>query len=174
MPSWPYSFGRRDTERHTRKLPPFYSLEADLPVLLTVCPLYSISWGRLQNQDLACGPKPRPAISRWPVLFLIIALRSLQIVAGFQHSIAMLAGVITPPIIFANALNLAPEVQSYMISASLIASGILSAIQMSRIRLPIPFVKRDFFIGTGLITVLRPHLSRLFMFSPSCADPSVL
>jgi hypothetical protein len=36
MPSWPYSFGRRNTERHTRKLPPFYSLEADLPVLLTV------------------------------------------------------------------------------------------------------------------------------------------
>jgi xanthine/uracil permease len=68
----------------------------------------------------------------------------------------MLAGVITPPIIFANALNLEPDVQSYMISASLIASGFLSMIQMSRIRLPIPFVKRDFYLGTGLITVYVP------------------
>lgn len=49
IPTFPYSFGRRNGERQTRKLPPFYALDADLPTLLTL-------------------------------------------VAGFQHSLAMLAG----------------------------------------------------------------------------------
>ncbi|KAG8698460.1 hypothetical protein FRC08_005908 [Ceratobasidium sp. 394] len=80
----------------------------------------------------------------------------LAIVCGFQHSLAMLAGLITPPIIFASALNLGPDLQSYMISASLIGCGILSLVQMSRIHL-----WRNYHLGTGLITVVGTSFATL-------------
>lgn len=84
----------------------------------------------------------------------------------------MLAGIITPPIILAGALNLTSESQSYMISASLISSAILSCIQMSHIPFPvgklISFisrgkinVERKFFIGTGLLTVVGTSFATL-------------
>lgn len=47
----------------------------------------------------------------------------LAVACGLQHSLAMLAGLITPPIIFASALNLDAETSAYMISASLIGCG---------------------------------------------------
>ncbi|KAI5893061.1 Xanthine/uracil permease [Schizophyllum commune H4-8] len=80
----------------------------------------------------------------------------LAIASGFQHSLAMLAGLITPPIIFASSLNLDSEMSAYMISASLIASGILSLVQMSRIRL-----WRNYYLGTGLITVVGTSFATL-------------
>lgn len=64
----------------SRRLPPFYSLHGELPLLLAA----------------ACG---------------------------LQHALAMLAGLITPPIIFASALRLDSETSAYMISASLISCG---------------------------------------------------
>ena len=64
----------------TRRLPPFYALDAELPILLAI----------------ACG---------------------------LQHALAMLAGLITPPIIFASSLNLDSATQAYMVSASLIGCG---------------------------------------------------
>jgi len=73
MPALP--FGRRK-----QTPPPFYELDADLP--------------------------------------LVLALTS-----GLQHALAMLAGLITPPIIFASSLNLDSETSAYMISASLITCG---------------------------------------------------
>lgn len=63
-----------------RALPPFYALDADLPILLAA----------------SCG---------------------------LQHALAMLAGLIAPPIIFASSLNLDSATQSYMISSSLIGCG---------------------------------------------------
>lgn len=76
MPVLPFAAGQK------RKIntPPFYALDADLP------------------------------------LFLAIS-------SGLQHALAMLAGLITPPIIFASALNLDSAVSTYMISASLIGCG---------------------------------------------------
>lgn len=47
----------------------------------------------------------------------------LAAACGLQHALAMLAGLITPPIIFASALNLDAETSAYMISASLIGCG---------------------------------------------------
>ncbi|GFZ42979.1 Purine permease [Saitozyma sp. JCM 24511] len=108
LPQFPYG-----KNRVARVPPPFYSLHADLPILLAI-------------------------------------------VCGFQHSLAMLAGVITPPIIFASELNLSADYQSYMISASLISSGILSMVQMSRIRL-----WRNYYLGTGLITVVGTSFASL-------------
>ena len=72
MPTLPYSKNLR--------MPPFYALDADLPLLLAIS-------------------------------------------SGFQHALAMLAGLITPPIIFASALSLDAETSAYMISASLIGCG---------------------------------------------------
>ena len=47
----------------------------------------------------------------------------LAITCGLQHALAMLAGLITPPIIFASALNLDNATSAYLISASLIGCG---------------------------------------------------
>ncbi|KAF8871389.1 xanthine/uracil permease [Gymnopilus junonius] len=74
----------------------------------------------------------------------------LAISSGLQHALAMLAGLITPPIIFASSLNLDAATSSYMISASLIAVvSILSLVQMSRLRL-----FKGYYLGTGLISVV--------------------
>jgi len=47
----------------------------------------------------------------------------VAITCGLQHALAMLAGLITPPIIFASSLGLDSEISAYMISASLIGCG---------------------------------------------------
>ncbi|KAG6873894.1 hypothetical protein C0995_009673 [Termitomyces sp. Mi166 len=93
--------------------PPFYGLDADLPLVLAI----------------SCG---------------------------LQHALAMLAGLITPPIIFASALSLDPATSAYMISASLIGCGILSLVQMSHIRL-----FRNYYLGTGLISVVGTSFATL-------------
>lgn len=58
----------------------------------------------------------------------------LALLLGLQHSLAMLAGIITPAIILAGSsgANLNTEMTQYLVSTSLIVSGILSAIQITR------------------------------------------
>lgn len=58
----------------------------------------------------------------------------LALLLGFQHALAMLAGVITPPILLAGSAgaNLTSEYQEYIVSTCLIVSGIMSMIQISR------------------------------------------
>ncbi|KAL9936195.1 hypothetical protein V8E36_005037 [Tilletia maclaganii] len=101
-------------------------------------------WGK---QAKAAANEPKPEVPFYglddPVPNLI------AMVCGLQHMLAMLAGLITPPIIFSSALSLPAETQAYMISSSLIVSGICSAIQMSRIQLP--FNRQ---LGTGCMTVV--------------------
>lgn len=96
----------------------------------------------------------------------------LAFTSGLQHALAMLAGLITPPIIFANTLNLDAEMSAYMISASLIGcgksfpvcrvtvsdspAGILSFVQMSRIHL-----FKNYYLGTGLLSVVGTSFSTL-------------
>lgn len=80
----------------------------------------------------------------------------VAITCGLQHALAMLAGLITPPIIFASSLNLDPEASAYMISASLIGCGILSLVQMSRIR-----IWRNYYLGTGMLTVVGTSFATL-------------
>ncbi|KFH40714.1 Uric acid-xanthine permease-like protein [Hapsidospora chrysogenum ATCC 11550] len=76
----------------------------------------------------------------------------LTALLGFQHALAMLAGVITPPILLSGAggANLSPEQQQYLVSTALIVSGILSAVQISRFRI----YKTPYYVGTGLISVV--------------------
>lgn len=125
MPALPGMKGRK------RVLPPFYALDAELPILLAGS-------------------------------------------SGLQHALAMLAGLIAPPIIFASSLNLDSVTQSYMISSSLIGCGecaitvehwclaynivigILSLVQMSRIRL-----YKGYYLGTGMLTVVGTSFATL-------------
>lgn len=76
----------------------------------------------------------------------------LALILGFQHSLAMLAGIITPPLILAGAggVNLGVEHTQYLVSTALIVSGILSAVQITRFRI----LKTPYYIGTGLISVV--------------------
>ncbi|KAF9792211.1 Xanthine/uracil permease [Thelephora terrestris] len=80
----------------------------------------------------------------------------VAITCGLQHALAMLAGLITPPIIFASSLNLDPETSAYMVSASLIGCGILSLVQMSRLR-----IWRNYYLGTGMLTVVGTSFATL-------------
>ncbi|KAJ7089093.1 Xanthine/uracil permease [Mycena epipterygia] len=107
LPSLP--FGNHKKSRQ----PPFYALDADLPLVLAIT-------------------------------------------SGLQHALAMLAGLITPPIIFASALSLDSATSAYMISASLIGCGILSLVQMSRTKL-----FGGYYLGTGLISVVGTSFATL-------------
>ncbi|KAF8837277.1 Xanthine/uracil permease [Paxillus ammoniavirescens] len=109
-PTLPFSFGGR---RPTRRQPPFYGVDDELPLVLAMA-------------------------------------------SGLQHALAMLAGLITPPIIFASSLMLDAQTSAYMISASLIGCGILSLVQMSRIKL-----WKRYYLGTGLLSVVGTSFATL-------------
>ncbi|KFA54194.1 hypothetical protein S40293_06277 [Stachybotrys chartarum IBT 40293] len=91
--------------------------------------------------------RPQPFFGLNDHLPLLLAL-----LLGFQHSLAMLAGVITPAIILSGSggANLVPAQQRYLVSASLIVAGLMSAVQITRFHI----WKTPYFIGTGVISVL--------------------
>lgn len=76
----------------------------------------------------------------------------LALLLGFQHALAMLAGIITPPLIMGGAggVNLPLDGQQYLVSTALIVSGILSMIQITRFHI----YRMPYYIGTGLISVV--------------------
>lgn len=112
--------------------------------------------GLLGDYDYAYLFIPQiPFISKEPKTQPFFGLNSempiiLGAILGFQHALAMLAGIVTPPIIISSTAKLTPEVQSYLVSASLIVSGILSIIQITRFNL----FNTRYYIGTGLLTVV--------------------
>lgn len=65
------------------------------------------------------------------------------ILAAFQHVLASIVGIVTPPIIISNALGLGVADASYIISMTLLVSGIATFIQAKRIG---PF-------GSGLLAI---------------------
>lgn len=80
----------------------------------------------------------------------------LAAIAGLQHALATLVGIVTPPTIISSSLNLPIEQKSYLVSASLITSGILSCMQMSRIPLP-----GRYQLGTGVLSVVGTSFATL-------------
>lgn len=74
----------------------------------------------------------------------------LGFILGFQHALAMLAGVVTPPIIIASTANLSSDLQEFLVSTSLITSGILSMVQITRFHV----YGTKYYIGTGLLSVV--------------------
>ncbi|KAF1834027.1 Xanthine/uracil permease [Decorospora gaudefroyi] len=106
----------------------------------------------------------------------------LGLLLGFQHALGMLAGIITPPIILANAANLDSDQQRYLVSTSLVVSGILSSIQITRFHI----WKSPYYVGTGLLSVVGTSfatipvatgaLSQMYAtgFCPTAADGTKL
>jgi NCS2 family nucleobase:cation symporter-2 len=82
----------------------------------------------------------------------------LAALMGLQHAFAMVGGLITPPfVVFRFTIDfLDVETQQYAISASLIASGICSLINV--MKLPIPGTEKIFgrqlFLGSGVLSVM--------------------
>ena len=74
----------------------------------------------------------------------------LALLLGFQHALAMLAGIITPPIIISGAATLDGATVQYLVSTSLIVCGLLSTIQITRFHI----MGTPYFVGTGLISVV--------------------
>eukprot|EP00913_Durusdinium_trenchii_P022203 g20863.t1 len=78
----------------------------------------------------------------------------VAIIMGLQHSLAMLGGIITPPSLIAGDACFNGDAdlcnsRQYMISAALIASGLLSLVQILRWKLI-----GGYTLGTGLISVM--------------------
>ncbi|BCR91108.1 nucleobase:cation symporter-2 family protein [Aspergillus chevalieri] len=76
----------------------------------------------------------------------------LALLLGLQHTLAMLAGVISPPILLggSSGANFGTETYQYLVSTSLITAGLLSLIQMTRMHI----WKTKYYVGTGLISVV--------------------
>lgn len=74
----------------------------------------------------------------------------LGFLLGFQHSLSMLAGVVAPPLIIAASANLNTDQSRYLVSVSLIISGLLSLIQITRFHIK----GTKYYIGTGLVSVV--------------------
>ncbi|KAI9356736.1 purine permease, partial [Zopfochytrium polystomum] len=79
---------------------------------------------------------------------------TIALLLGFQHALAMLAGIVTVPLILtapagSTGLNFPDDLRQHQISVALIVSGLLSAIQITRIKL---FGK--YYMGTGLLSVV--------------------
>ncbi|GIZ43675.1 hypothetical protein CKM354_000689200 [Cercospora kikuchii] len=81
----------------------------------------------------------------------------LALLLGLQHALAMLAGIIAPPIILSGAANFEPEVQNYLVSTALIVCAILSSIQISRFHI----WSTPYYLGTGLISVVGVSFSTI-------------
>ncbi|KAK9762969.1 hypothetical protein K7432_010768 [Basidiobolus ranarum] len=86
---------------------------------------------------------------------------SVALLMGIQHFLAVIGGIISPTIMISGAgdtfLNLDQETRSYMISASLIMSGLMSIVQI--VRIPIP--KTKYFIGAGLLQITGVAFSNI-------------
>ncbi|KAJ5693433.1 Purine permease [Penicillium macrosclerotiorum] len=87
----------------------------------------------------------------------------LAFILGLQHALAMLAGVISPPIILggSSGVNFGDELYQYLVSTSLIVSGLLSALQMTRMHIR----GTKYFIGTGLLSVVGTSFSTITVAS---------
>ena len=81
----------------------------------------------------------------------------LALLLGFQHALAMLAGIITPPIIIAGqgGVALGPADTQYLVSTALIVCGLLSALQITRFHI----YRTPYYFGTGLISVVGTSFS---------------
>ncbi|KAJ5612778.1 hypothetical protein N7510_005972 [Penicillium lagena] len=74
----------------------------------------------------------------------------LALLLGLQHALAMLAGIVTPPIILAAGLNLSAELTQYLVSVSLIVCGLLSSVQITRFHV----YKTNYYVGSGVLSVV--------------------
>lgn len=76
----------------------------------------------------------------------------VAMLVGLTHALASAGGIISVPRILAGAglghLNLPPDTQAFLISTALMVSGLMSIIQIIRIKLV-----KGYYLGTGLISI---------------------
>ena len=76
----------------------------------------------------------------------------LGLLLGLQHALAMLAGIVTPPlqITGSSGAKLTASDAQYVVSTALIVSGLLTVVQITRIHI----WRTPYYLGTGLISVV--------------------
>ncbi|KAL5046149.1 uric acid-xanthine permease [Aspergillus fruticulosus] len=79
----------------------------------------------------------------------------LAFILGLQHALAMLAGVVTPPLIISSSLSLPSDLKQYLVSTSLIVCGLLSMVQITRFHV----YKTPYYIGSGVLSVMGVSFS---------------
>ena len=93
---------------------------------------------------------------------------------GLQHALAMVGGLITPPLVIFkfSVCFTCIDLQQYAVAAALIASGICSLINCSK--LPIPFSARLFgrqmFLGSGVLSVMGTAFTFLPIYEISISQ----
>ncbi|PYH96575.1 Xanthine/uracil permease [Aspergillus ellipticus CBS 707.79] len=89
----------------------------------------------------------------------------LALLLGLQHALAMLGGIISPPILIGgtSGANFGSADYEYLVSTSLIVSGLLSAIQMIRFHI----YNTKYYVGTGLISVVGISFATITVASGS-------
>lgn len=85
----------------------------------------------------------------------------LGLLLGLQHALSMLAGLCTPPILISSMINLDVDQTQYLVSVSLMVSGFLSAIQITRFKIPFT----PYYIGTGLLSVVGVSFATITIVS---------
>jgi NCS2 family nucleobase:cation symporter-2 len=85
----------------------------------------------------------------------------LGFLLGLQHALSMLAGLSTPAILISNFAHLDVLTTQYLVSVSLMVSGFLSLIQISRFKIPFT----PYFIGTGLLSVVGVSFATISIVS---------
>ena len=90
----------------------------------------------------------------------------LALVMGFQHALAMMGGIITPPLLVSGTNNarFSNEEIQYLLAAGLICSGILTFFQIHQFKLWNGYV-----LGTGLISVVGSSFTFLPIAQASIA-----
>ncbi|UKZ64926.1 uncharacterized protein TrAtP1_006131 [Trichoderma atroviride] len=142
----PETAPRRSLSRRLRSLRRAFTTRQGL--------LGDYDYGFLFRPNIPFLPKPQGSARRKSPFFGLNDRMPvfLGLLLGLQHALAMLAGIITPPLILAGSggVNLPVEQQQYLVSTALIVSGILSSIQITRFHI----YKTPYYIGTGLISVV--------------------
>ncbi|EST06880.1 Xanthine/uracil/vitamin C permease [Kalmanozyma brasiliensis GHG001] len=96
----------------------------------------------------------------------------LAIVLGLQHSLAMVGGVVTPPLLIGGSAgaNLGQSDTQFLIASTLIWCAFGTALQVSRSRL----FKTKYYLGTGIVSVTGASFATisiaLSFFSQSYAN----
>ncbi|KAI8333638.1 permease family-domain-containing protein [Chlamydoabsidia padenii] len=115
-------------------------------------------WG-----DLGWGSMCLPAFlikDKKPAAFWGLNSRlplGLAVILGFQHSLAMISGIVTPVLLMTSSLNLEVADQQYLLSAALITSAFLSLIQITRFKL----FKTGYYLGSGLLSLMGPNFASI-------------
>lgn len=80
---------------------------------------------------------------------------------GLQHALAMLAGVVSPPLIIASVANLDTVTTQFLVSTALLTSGLLSMVQITRFHI----WRTPYYIGTGLLSVVGTSFTTITVIS---------